>query len=146
MACFANPEFRPRRLTLGERVTVIGRHRGSIGAILAAGVVSCATVHTRPAKGGACAPESDQWMRYLRSRYEMTPHGALITDPTICRKASAALNRRDSRGRYYDVLVLPLQSGDFVVLAPALGVSRAGEFQCVVHLDARLRYKAHICG
>jgi hypothetical protein len=84
-------------------------------------------------------------MRYLRSAYELTPHGELITDPTVCRKASEALNQRDSRGRYYDVLVLPLQSGDFVVLAPALGVSRAGEFQCVVHLDARLHYKAHVC-
>jgi hypothetical protein len=85
-------------------------------------------------------------MRYLRSRYESTPHDALITDPTVCRKASEALNQRDPHGRYYDVLVLPLNSGDFVVLAPALGVSKAGEFACVAHLDARLHYKAHICG
>lgn len=85
-------------------------------------------------------------MRYLSSRYETTPHGPLITDPAICRKAAEALNQRDSAGRYYDVLVLPLRNGDYAVLAPALGVSSAGEFTCIVHLDAKLKYKAHMCG
>ena len=118
-------------------------------ALVFAGIItvtaSCATFRGR-APGGACAPEGNQWMRYLRSRYEIVPHGALITDPAICRKASEALSQRDASGRYYDVLVLPLGTGEYAVIAPDLGVSRAGEFACVVHLDAKLRYKAHICG
>jgi hypothetical protein len=108
-------------------------------------IASCATLGGRTA-GGACAPENNPWMRYLRSRYETAPHGSLVTDPAICRKASEALSQRDPSGRYYDVLVLPLGTGEYAVIAPALGVSSAGEFDCVVHLDAKLRYKAHICG
>ena len=108
-------------------------------------VASCATFGARAA-GGACAPETNPWMRYMRSRYETTPHGALVTDAAVCRKASEALGQRDPSGRYYDVLVLPLATGDYAVIAPALGVSSAGEFDCVVHLDTKLRYKAHICG
>lgn len=85
-------------------------------------------------------------MRYLRSRYEMVPHGSLVTDRAICRRASEALGQRDPSGRYYDVLVLPLSTGEYAVIAPALGVSSAGEFACVVHLDAKLRFKANHCG
>ena len=112
---------------------------------IATAIASCVTFGSRAA-GGACASADSPWARYLSSRYETTPHGALVTDPAICRKAAEALSQRDPSGRYYDVLVLPLATGEYAVIAPALGLSSAGEFDCVVHLYANLRYKAHNCG
>ncbi len=85
-------------------------------------------------------------MRYIRARYEQTLDGDLVRDAAICLKASEALNKRDSKGRLYDVLVLPLKNRSFAVIAPALGIERAGEFACVAELDAQLRFKEYACG
>ncbi len=121
-----------------------------MGRILFVGALAIATVDcahfSRNSIGGGCARPKDSLARLIASRYEMTPHGPFVSDATVCRKASIALDQRDSRGKLYDVIVIPLPTGEYDVIAPALGLVSAGEFDCVVRLDANLRYKAHMCG